>query len=81
MQDEEVCKVSDDTHGVNGRLATRAVNVQGAFLARDLNYSDYLQLDKILHAQVNSCNYLRKNIRENVQTIAEGEMRRAGQGR
>ncbi len=36
----------------NGRSAARAVNVQGACLARELNYTDYLQLDKVLNAQV-----------------------------
>jgi len=50
IQDEEVCKVTDPDD--YGRSATRAVNVQGAHLARNLNYSDYLQLDKVLDAQV-----------------------------
>ena len=53
MQDEdEICEVTDDANSVHKRSATRAVNVQNAFMARDINYSDYLQLDKILDAQV-----------------------------
>ena len=52
-QDEEICKVTDDTSSVYRRSATRSANVQSAFLARNLNYSDYLQLDKVLDAQVN----------------------------
>jgi hypothetical protein len=52
MQDEdEICKVTDDANRVHKRSATRAMNVQNALLARDINYSDYLQLDKILDAQ------------------------------
>jgi hypothetical protein len=52
QDEDEICKVTEDTSSVYKRSATRAVNVQSAFLARDMNYSDYLQLDKVLDAQV-----------------------------
>jgi hypothetical protein len=62
MQDDEVCKVTDDTRSVYKRSETRAVNVQNACLARDLNYSDYLQLDKVLDAQVHSLKTLSRQL-------------------
>jgi hypothetical protein len=54
MQDDEICKVTDDSRSELTRSAARAINVQGAYHARDLNYSDYLQLDKVLDAQVHT---------------------------
>ena len=52
MQDEEICEVTDDPHAVYRRSEARAINFQSAFLARGINYADYLQLDKVLDAQV-----------------------------
>mmetsp|Transcript_3569 Transcript_3569/g.10488 ORF Transcript_3569/g.10488 Transcript_3569/m.10488 type:complete len:119 (+) Transcript_3569:425-781(+) len=57
LQEEEISKVDcDSLRGFMDRNSMRSRNVWKSKTSQQINYADYLQLEKILSAQVCSCN-------------------------
>mmetsp|Transcript_3572 Transcript_3572/g.10512 ORF Transcript_3572/g.10512 Transcript_3572/m.10512 type:complete len:100 (+) Transcript_3572:425-724(+) len=57
VEEEEISKVDcDSLRGFMDRNSMRSRNVWKSKTSQQINYADYLQLEKILSAQVCSCN-------------------------